>query len=115
MIARVLLVGALATAIGVAFALAQGPRVVRITAHKFAFDPPQVTLKRGETVVLELVSVDRQHGFKVPALGIREDAMPGEVRRVTLTPDKAGNFAFLCDVFCGDGHDEMEGQIVVTE
>jgi cytochrome c oxidase subunit 2 len=32
---------------------------------------------------------------------------------VTLTPDKAGSFTFFCDIFCGDGHEDMEGTLVV--
>jgi cytochrome c oxidase subunit 2 len=32
---------------------------------------------------------------------------------VRIVPDKAGTFAFHCDVFCGDGHEGMTGEIVV--
>ena len=45
----------------------------------------------------------------------RMDILPKEATRVSLTPDKAGTFTFACDVFCGDGHDEMTGTLVVTE
>jgi hypothetical protein len=31
-----------------------------------------------------------------------------------VRPERAGTFAFHCDVFCGDGHEEMSGRIVVT-
>jgi heme/copper-type cytochrome/quinol oxidase subunit 2 len=34
--------------------------------------------------------------------------------RVTLTPDKEGTYPFHCDVFCGDGHEDMTGTLVVT-
>jgi cytochrome c oxidase subunit 2 len=102
-------------ALGLALGAVQGPRTIQITAKRYEFDPPQIRLKRGETVVLELVTADRAHGFKLPAFGIRVDALPGEVHRVSLTPDRAGRFTFLCDVFCGDGHDDMEGHIVVEE
>jgi cytochrome c oxidase subunit II len=37
------------------------------------------------------------------------------VNRISLTPDKAGRFAFACDVFCGVGHEEMSGTLIVTE
>lgn len=94
---------------------AAGPRVVRISAKKFAFTPAEVRLRKGEPVVLELVSEDRVHGFNVQAFGIRKDIVPKEVTRVALTPDKAGTFPFRCDVFCGDGHEEMTGTLVVTE
>jgi cytochrome c oxidase subunit 2 len=40
--------------------------------------------------------------------------MPGQVTRVTLKPDSAGEFDFLCDNFCGTGHEEMNGEIIVT-
>ncbi len=91
------------------------PRVVRIVAKRFSYTPAEVTLKKGEPVVLELVSEDRVHGFKLPAFKIRTDVRPNEVTRVPFTPDRAGTFTFACDVFCGDGHDDMTGTLVVTD
>lgn len=91
------------------------PRVVRIVAKRFSYTPSEIRLKKGEPVVLELVSEDRVHGFKLPAFKIRTDVRPNEVTRIPLTPDKAGTFTFACDVFCGDGHDDMAGTVVVTE
>lgn len=96
-------------------AFAEGPRVIRIVAKRFTYTPSEVTLKKGEPVVLELTSEDRVHGFKLPAFGIRTDVRPKEVARVPLTPDRTGTFTFACDVFCGDGHDDMTGTIVVTD
>lgn len=89
------------------------PRVIRITARKFEFSPAEIHLRRGEHVVLELTSLDRKHGFKLPELGIRADVPAGGTARVELTPEKAGRFPFACDVFCGDGHDDMAGTLVV--
>ena len=94
---------------------ASEPPVVRIVAKRFEYSPPQVTLKKGEPVVLELVSTDRVHGFKLPAFKIRTDVRPNDPVRIPLTPDKTGRFTFACDVFCGDGHDDMTGTLVVTE
>jgi cytochrome c oxidase subunit II len=36
------------------------------------------------------------------------------VATVRLTLDKAGSFVFLCDVFCGSGHEDMSGTLVVA-
>ena len=91
------------------------PRVVRIVAKRFSYTPSEITLKKGEPVVLELISEDRVHGFKLPAFKIRTDVRPNEVTRVPLTPDRTGTFTFACDVFCGDGHDDMTGTLIVTE
>ena len=90
-------------------------RVVRVTAKKFDFTPDTITLKKGEPVVFEISSTDRKHGFNLRAFGVRADVNPGGVTRVRFTPDKTGKFAFTCDVFCGDGHEEMAGTVVVTE
>ena len=32
-----------------------------------------------------------------------------------FTADKAGRFDFLCDVFCGDGHEDMSGTLIVDD
>jgi cytochrome c oxidase subunit II len=90
-------------------------RVVHITAKNFAFNPDSITLKKGEPVVFEISSGDRKLGFSLRAFGVRSDVLPGKVSRIRFTPDKTGKFSFSCDVFCGDGHEEMTGTVVVNE
>ena len=101
--------------LGAAAASAGAERVIRVTAKKFAFSPSEITLAKGIPVVLEITSLDREHGFKVPKLGIRADVKAGETTRVRLVPEHTGRFAFRCDVFCGSGHDGMAGEIVVVD
>lgn len=91
------------------------PRHVRISAAMWRYAPDTVALKKGETVVLELVSEDRKHGFNAPDFGVRADVEPGKVAYVTLTPQRVGQFPFHCDIFCGSGHEEMAGTFVVTD
>jgi len=91
-------------------------REIHITAKKFEFTPDTITLKKGEPVVLVLSSQDRKHGFNLRAFGIRADVNPGgTAARIPFTPNKTGKFTFSCDVFCGEGHEDMTGTIVVTE
>lgn len=113
--AAVLGAAAIYAGMSLAIALAAQDRVVRIEASRFRYDPPVLTLKCGEPVVLELTSSDRSHGFKLVELGIDVKILPGETAQIRLQPDTAGKFFFACDVFCGSGHEEMEGEIVVTE
>jgi len=90
-------------------------RVIHITGRNFAFNPDSITLKKGEPVVFEISSGDRKHGFGLRAFGVRSYVLPGKVNRIRFTPEKTGKFSFSCDVFCGDGHEEMTGTVVVTE
>src|SRR5437899_8924251 len=90
-------------------------QVVHITAKRFEYTPSEITLKKGVPVILELTALDRDHGFKVPEFGIRADLKPGEVARVRIVPDHTCRFEFRCDVFCGDGHEDMAGQIVAVD
>ena len=90
-------------------------RVVEIAVKKFEYIPPEITLKKGEPVRLELTSLDRLHGFDLPELGVRADVKPDETVTVRVTPTKTGQFVFHCDIFCGDGHEDLQGVITVTE
>lgn len=99
--------------IAAALLLALPDKVIRVTAEKFKFTPAVIELKVGEPVVLELTSLDRRHGFQIPDLKVDENVEPGKVTRVRIVPEKPGRYEFHCDVFCGSGHEEMAGEIVV--
>ena len=92
---------------------ATDPFVVKIVAQKFKYTPSEIVLKKGQASVLEFTALDFVHGFHIPDLKIRSDLMPGRVTRVELKIEKEGIYEFLCDNFCGDGHEEMVGKIVV--
>jgi cytochrome c oxidase subunit II len=94
---------------------AAAEQVVHMTAKRFEYTPSQITLKKGVPVVLEITALDRDHGFKIPALGVRADLKSGQVTRVRIVPERTGTFEFRCDVFCGSGHEDMSGEIVVVD
>src|SRR4051812_29641045 len=88
-------------------------QVIPVTARKFEFSPSVIELKVGVPVILEFRSADRRHGFALPDLHVDEQIEAGEVKRIRIVPDKPGTFEFHCSVFCGSGHEEMSGQVVV--
>jgi cytochrome c oxidase subunit 2 len=90
-------------------------QTIRISASMFEFKPSEITLKKDVPVVFELISQDRRHGFTLPEFHMRADVMPGTIARLRFVPGKTGTFTFLCDVFCGDQHEEMSGTIRVVE
>ena len=90
-------------------------RVIKIVAQRFLFTPGEINLKKGEKVRLEFTSLDFIHGFNVPDLNIRANLPPGQITTIYLTPQKSGTYDFICDNFCGAGHEDMGGRIIVKD
>jgi cytochrome c oxidase subunit 2 len=103
-----------AAALGARVAAQEPEQVVKILARRFIYTPNQITLKKGVPVVLELTTADVLMGFSVPDFNVRADIVPDQVARLRLVPDKVGTFEFLCDVFCGSGHETMNGTLTVV-
>ena len=100
--------------IGLRAATQPEEQVIKILARRFTYTPNKLTLKKGVPVVLELTSADVLMGFNAPDFDVRADIIPGQTARVRLVPDKVGTFTFLCDIFCGSGHETMNGTITVV-
>ncbi len=93
---------------------AQAP-VIRITARRFFYSPNEIVLQKGQTAVLEITALDFMHGFHIPELKMRADLPPGRLTTLRVRFDQPGSYDFLCDNFCGEGHEKMAGHFRVTE
>lgn len=88
---------------------------ITITARQFEFEPKQIVVKRGETVKLFITSEDVVHGFEIMGYNVKVDFYPGVPAKVEFVADKAGEFVFVCSVYCDQGHWDMEGKLIVQE
>ena len=70
---------------------------------------------KGHALTLALTAADFPHGFNLPDFNVRRDLVPGKSLELNFTPDRKGRFTYLCDIFCGDGHDRMSGVMVVAD
>jgi len=102
------------TAVFAAGSAAQ-PRVIEVVAKKFEFLPAEIRVRKGETVVLQFTAPEVPMGVNFADFQTRTDVVPGKRATLTLTPEKAGSFTFVCDVFCGTGHEDMSGLLVVGD
>ena len=91
------------------------PRRVEVVAKRFEFTPSEITLKKGEPVILVLTSKDVQHGLKLDPFNQVVIAKKGESSQVEFTPGEAGTFVAQCASFCGAGHGSMKLTVHVTE
>ncbi|CAH2598603.1 Alternative cytochrome c oxidase subunit 2 [Rhodovastum atsumiense] len=67
----------------------------------------------GHPVKLLLRSIDVVHDFWVPEFRAKMDLMPGLVTYFWVTPTRTGTFEIFCAGFCGIGHPQMRGNLVV--
>src|SRR5271168_4038848 len=74
------------------------PHRIEITAKRFAFEPGEITLKKGEPVVLVLKSTDVAHGIHISELNVLVKVSKGGTAEVQFTPDKTGDFIGHCAV-----------------
>ncbi|HUV96294.1 MAG TPA: cupredoxin domain-containing protein [Acidobacteriaceae bacterium] len=95
-------------------ATATPARTITIQAKKYEFIPAEITLKKDQTVKLDLTSDDVEHSLEVPALGINSVMKKGEATEVEVTPTKTGDFKGKCGKFCGFGHRKMHFMVHVV-
>jgi cytochrome c oxidase subunit 2 len=93
------------------------PRVIEVTAERFEFWPPHITIAEGEEVELRISSNDTVHGFRIVGLGtnlvIPKRGKGQAVLR--LTGSKPGRYTIECSRMCGAGHNFMRGELVIRE
>ena len=88
---------------------------IKITAKRFEFQPSVITVLKDKPVRLLITAEDVEHGFSIEELGINKRLKPHAVTIVEFTPTRVGRFVFACSIMCGSGHDEMSGELIVTE
>jgi cytochrome c oxidase subunit 2 len=90
-------------------------QTIEIHAKRFAFVPAEITVKKGETVSLSLISDDVAHSLLIEGLGVNAPIVKGHPAQVQITPTKVGDFPGRCGKFCGIGHGQMKFVVHVTE
>ncbi len=105
----ILLVGTLAVTVSFTpVVLAQAAtRTIEITAKRSTYTPDEITLKKGQPVVLVIKSVDVAHGLRIRDLNVSVKVRAHGTAEVRFTPDKTGDFVGHCIVFCGPDHGSM--------
>lgn len=86
---------------------------VKVEMKRYEIIPGTIRVKRGSNVILDVNTLDVQHGFYVPDLKIKEPVQPGKPAAISIPTDRAGNFKVVCGIICGPMHDDMTGDIVV--
>jgi cytochrome c oxidase subunit 2 len=88
---------------------------INITARQWNYTPSEIRVKEGQTVILHLKSVDIPHGFVIEEYRVNTFLPPGEIVDVKFTANLVGEFQYFCNVFCGTGHPNHKGKLIVEK
>jgi cytochrome c oxidase subunit 2 len=88
------------------------PLRVDMKASKYEFSPATVRVRAGTPVELHVTATDGAHGIAIPGLRVSERLPRGREVVITFTA-AAGRYPFRCSVFCGSGHGDMHGELIV--
>jgi len=69
----------------------------------------------GKTLKFNITSLDVLHSFYLPAFRIKEDAVPGRMGFVVITPELPGEYDLACAEYCGVSHWDMYKKLIVME
>lgn len=65
------------------------------------------------TVALVLTSTDVIHGFYIPNLRLKKDAVPGRYTKMWFRVQQPGEYPIYCTQYCGTGHSSMRSLLIV--
>jgi cytochrome c oxidase subunit 2 len=74
----------------------------------------ELVLPSGREVDLRLNAQDVIHGFSVPEMRLKQNALPGQTIHLHFTPTVPGTYAILCTQLCGTGHYRMNATLRVV-
>jgi cytochrome c oxidase subunit 2 len=77
------------------------------------FITSELVLPSGREVDLRLNAQDVIHGFSIPEMRLKQNAVPGQTIHLHFTPTTPGTYAILCTQLCGLGHYRMNATLRV--
>ena len=90
-------------------------KTIDLTAKQWEFSPNPIKVKKGTKVILNIKSIDVNHGFSLPEFNVSIDLKPGKTEKAEFLASKSGRFPFKCSVFCGAGHQTMTGALIIED
>jgi cytochrome c oxidase subunit 2 len=93
--------------------LAPGKYEAYVLAQTWQFLPREMSIPVGSEVTFFITSKDVQHGFKLQDTNLNVQVVPGQVSKLTITFDEAGDYDYICTEYCGSGHAAMFGTLHV--
>lgn len=86
---------------------------VHVIAVQFAYFPGQIEVPANSTVTFYVTSEDVIHSYSIVGTNANMMVIPGEISTMTIETQEPGEYGILCNEYCGAGHHDMEGLLIV--
>ena len=91
------------------------PRTIEVVANRFSFEPARIEVTEGERVRLVVKSADGVHGVEIKKFKVNKKVpRGGDPVTIEFVAAAVGEFPILCSEYCGNGHDDMKGLLIVV-
>jgi cytochrome c oxidase subunit 2 len=96
-------------------AAASAPREIPVVAQRFTFEPARIEVREGERIRLVVSSADGVHGLEIKKFKVNKKVpRGGEAITIDFVASAPGEYPILCSEYCGNGHEDMKGTLVVA-
>jgi cytochrome c oxidase subunit 2 len=85
-----------------------------VVSQQFIFRPSPIEVPANSRVTFYITSIDVIHGFEVVGTNVNTMVIPGQVAEITVEFDEPAEYGIVCNEYCGEGHHDMEGELVVV-
>ncbi len=86
---------------------------VEITAERYRFVPDTIAVPEGSHVVVDLKSLDVEHGFAIDGYAVDVTIPAKRTAVAEFLADRPGTYPFRCSRLCGIGFFRMKGRLIV--
>lgn len=76
---------------------------------------PTVVIPADQDIYFQVESADVIHGFHVPQLGLKMDAIPAQTNYIRTNVSETGTYQGYCSEYCGQAHSQMYFTIEVVD
>jgi cytochrome c oxidase subunit 2 len=91
------------------------PREIPVVVQRFTFEPARIEVTEGERIRLVVSSGDGVHGLEIKKFRVNKKIpRGGEQVTIDFVASAPGEYPILCSEYCGNGHEEMRGALVVA-
>ncbi len=86
---------------------------VVIIGQAWRFHPMEIRVPVGAELNFIATTFDVIHGFHIEGTRVNMMLIPGQISRLTYRFRKPGEYLIICHEYCGAGHHNMYGKIIV--